>query len=309
MEFLYLLEKLRNPVLDAFFSVITYLGSEVFFMALAIIVFWCVSKKRGYYLLAVGFFGTLLNQFLKLMCRVPRPWVKDPGFTIVEAARADATGYSFPSGHTQSAMASLGSVARFTEKKWLRWVCIVLTALVALSRMYLGVHTPADVAVSLVLGTILLFALYPIFEKSDDNPESLCVTILVLVAVSFAYVLFVENHAWPSDMDAENLAHGIKNGYLLFGCGAAMLICFFVERKYIRFEVKAPWWAQILKVVFGLGLIMAIRFGLKPLTTAIFGDHQIGTAIRYFFMVVFAVVLWPLTFSWFSQGCPLRKKQ
>ena len=130
---------------------------------------------------------------------------------------------------------------------------------------------------------------------------------MVLVAVSFAYVLFVENHAWPSDMDAENLSHGIKNGYLLFGCGAAMLICFFVERKYIRFEVKAPWWAQILKVTAGLGLIMAIRFGLKPVTTAIFGDHQIGTAIRYFFMVVFAVVLWPLTFPWFSRGCKRKK--
>ena len=50
--------------------------------------------------MTVGFFGTLVNQFLKLVCRVPRPWVRDPNFTIVEAARADATGYSFPSGHT-----------------------------------------------------------------------------------------------------------------------------------------------------------------------------------------------------------------
>lgn len=308
MQFLYFLEKIRNPVLDAFFSVITHLGSETLFMALAIIVFWCVSKKRGYYLLSVGFFGTLLNQFLKLICRVPRPWVKDPKFTIVEAARADATGYSFPSGHTQSAVASLGCTARFTQNKALRAVCIVLTVLVALSRMYLGVHTPADVLAALVMGVILVFVLYPIFEKSDENPKPLYITVLALVALSFAYVLFVELNPWPADMDQENLTHGIKNGYLLFGCGAAMLICFFVERKYIRFEVKAPWWAQILKVVLGLALVMGVRMGLKPVTAAVFGGHHIGTAIRYFFMVVFAVLVWPLTFPWFSKGCPLSRR-
>lgn len=307
MSFLYLLESIRNPLLDAFFSIITHLGSETLFMALAIIVFWCVSKKKGYYLLAVGFFGTMINQFLKLVCRVPRPWIKDPNFTIVEAARADATGYSFPSGHTQSVVSSLGCTARFTVKKWLRCACIVLTVLVAFSRMYLGVHTPADVLTALAIGIVLVFALYPIFEKSDENPIPLYVTILVLVGLSLAYVLFVELYRWPTAMDSENLSHGVKNGYLLFGCGTAMLISFFVERKYIRFEVKAPWWAQIIKVVVGLALVMGVRAGLKPVTNAIFGGHHIGTAIRYFFMVVFAVLVWPLTFRWFGSGCPLRK--
>ena len=303
MNVLYWLESIRTPALDRFFAAITHLGSETLFMALAIIVFWCVSKKDGYYLLTVGFFGTLLNQFLKLVCRVPRPWVRDPQFTIVEAARADATGYSFPSGHTQSAVASLGCTARFTKNRILRITCIVLTALVGLSRMYLGVHTPADVLVSLGIGVLLVFALYPIFANSDEKPKGLSITIVILVALSFLYVLFVELNPWPSDMDAENLAHGIKNGYLLFGCGAAMLVCFFVERKYIRFEVKAPWWAQIIKVVVGLALVMAVRAGLKPVMTAIFGDHNIGTAIRYFCMVVIAVLVWPLTFPWFSRGC------
>ena len=104
MGFLKFLEGIRNPVLDVFFSLITHLGEETVFMAVAIIVFWCFSKKDGYYLLSVGFIGTVLNQFLKLLFRIPRPWVKDPTFTIVESARAEATGYSFPSGHTQSAI-------------------------------------------------------------------------------------------------------------------------------------------------------------------------------------------------------------
>jgi undecaprenyl-diphosphatase len=79
-------------------------------------VFWCFDKKHGYFLITIGFLGTVINQFLKVLFRIPRPWVKDPNFTIVESAKEAATGYSFPSGHTQSAVGSFGAVARFTKK-------------------------------------------------------------------------------------------------------------------------------------------------------------------------------------------------
>ena len=71
-------------------SGITHLGGRTAFLAVAIFIFWCVDKHEGYYLLTVGFLGTVLNQFLKLLCRIPRPWVLDPDFTIVESARAEA---------------------------------------------------------------------------------------------------------------------------------------------------------------------------------------------------------------------------
>ena len=61
MSFLYFLEGLRNTVLDAFFSFVTLFGEETIFMAVGMIVFWCVNKYKGYYLLCVGFLGTVLN--------------------------------------------------------------------------------------------------------------------------------------------------------------------------------------------------------------------------------------------------------
>ena len=64
MSVLYFFESIRNPFLDALFSIVTHLGSEIFFLALAIITFWCYSKKGGYYLMTVGFVNTILNQFL-----------------------------------------------------------------------------------------------------------------------------------------------------------------------------------------------------------------------------------------------------
>ena len=139
---MYALESIRTPVLDKIMLIISELGGEAPFLIIAIAVFWCIDKRKGYYLMTVGFFGMILNQFLLILCCGPRPWVKDPDFTIVEPARAGATGYSFPSGHTQNAVALYGGIARCTGSVVLRVVCIVLAVLIAFSRMYLGVHTP-----------------------------------------------------------------------------------------------------------------------------------------------------------------------
>lgn len=99
--FLRLLAAGRCGALDTFFSGLTYFGSEIAFMAAALLIFWCVDKRQGYYVFLVGALGTVCNQFLKLAFRIPRPWVLDPDFQIVEAARADATGYSFLRPHAE----------------------------------------------------------------------------------------------------------------------------------------------------------------------------------------------------------------
>ena len=136
MDFLYLLEDLRMPWLDAVVSVLTELGGETVFLVAALVTLWCVDKRRGYYLLSVCFLGTLVNQFLKITCRVPRPWVRDPNFTIVEAARAEATGYSFPSGHSTNSVGTYGVIATESRNIWVRTVSIALCVLIPLTRLY-----------------------------------------------------------------------------------------------------------------------------------------------------------------------------
>ena len=155
MKFLYFLESIRNPVLDFIFSTVTHIGEETVFLAVAILFFWCVNKREGYYILVTGLIGTVVNQWLKLLVRIPRPWVKHPGFTVVESAVEEATGYSFPSGHTQNVAGTFGSIARFTRRNWLRIASLVIIVLVSLSRMYLGVHYPTDVLTSLCVGRCL----------------------------------------------------------------------------------------------------------------------------------------------------------
>lgn len=293
---LYWLESVRNPVLDVVMQFFTFFGTELVFMVLALAVFWCVDKREGYYLLFVGFFGTALNQFLKLLCRIPRPWVRDPDFTIVEGARSGATGYSFPSGHTQNAVGTLGGMARWSKRRAVRIVCVALLLLTAFSRMYLGVHTPADVGVSFLIAAALVFAFYPIVRRAAGEPKKMYVLLGIMTVLSLAFVLYANLAAFPAEVDAENLYEGRKNSYSLFGALLGFLLGYTLERKYVRFEERAVWWVQGLKLLLGLAVLLAVKEGLKLLFSAI-GFTWLGSnAVRYFIVVVFASVLWPMTF-------------
>ena len=277
---------------------ITHLGSEIIFLAVALIFFWCVDKTRGYYLMSVGFVGTILNQFLKLFCRIPRPWVQDPQFTIVEQARAGADGYSFPSGHTQSAVGTYGSIAYTSRKRWVQVLCIAIAALVAFSRMYLGVHTPMDVGVSVVIGVVLIFALRPLFYKENGKYIPWMLGFMTVLAVGF--LLYVECNPFPGDMDGENLASGMKNAYTLLGALLGMIVVYIVDEKWLHFPIKAVWWAQLLKLVLGIALVLGVKTLLTQPMTSLFGYYW-GRLVRYFLTVVTAGCLWPLTFPWFSS--------
>ena len=301
MSLLYALEGIRCPFLDAVMGLITELGGETLYMAIAIITFWCVSKGLGYYILSVGFAGTVLNQFLKISFRIPRPWVLDPDFTIVESARGAATGYSFPSGHTQNAFASFGCLALWS-KKWLwRGVFGLIILLIAFSRMYLGVHTPLDVGVSLIAGAALTLALRPLFSGIEERPRRMYAVLGVLLALTAAYIAYVELWPFPEGTDAANLASARENGWKLLGAGMGMLAGYALDRRYIRFDVKAPLAGQALKCALGLALVMAVRARLEAPVYALMGEGGAADALRYFAVVLFAAGVWPLSFRFFAR--------
>lgn len=298
MAFLRVLENIRIPVLNEFMLAITTLGEETAFLVVALILFWCVNKHLGYYILSVGFTGVLTNQFLKLSFRIPRPWVLDENFTILEQAREAATGYSFPSGHTQSAVGTFGGIAYTSKNKMLRIFCVALAVLVAFSRMYIGVHTPKDVIVSIIIGAVLILALKPLVLGNDH--KYIPVLFLGMLLYVIAYLCYVSFYPFPADMDADNYLHGVESGYTLLGSLLGMFAVYAVDTKCLNFETKAVWWAQVLKVVIGLVLVLIVKTFTKSGLNLLLGDFA-GRSVRYFLVVVTAGVLWPLSFRWFSR--------
>ncbi|MBD8988615.1 MAG: phosphatase PAP2 family protein [Clostridiales bacterium] len=301
MDILYALEKIRTPFWNGVMSAVTQLGGEVIFIVAAVVVFWCVSKWEGYYLMTIAFCGTVLNQFLKLICRVPRPWVRDPNFTIVESARAEATGYSFPSGHTQNAIGLFGGMARWGGRRWVRLGLTALALVIAFSRMYLGVHTPADVGVSLALAAALVLGLYPLMRRAQEKPRYMGYVLAAMLVVSGAFVVFVEAYGFSADTDAENLASGIGNAWKMLGAVAGMTLAWLLDRRYIHFETQAVWWVQVIKVAVGMALLLAIKSGLKAPLLALLGHEGLAGGVRYFLLVLVAGAVWPLVFRPMSK--------
>ena len=301
MPFLYFLESIRNPIFDWFFATVTHIGEETFFLAFAIIFFWCVNKRQGYFILITGLVGTVVNQVAKLFFRIPRPWVLDPEFNIIESARAEATGYSFPSGHTQNVAGTFGAIAAYQPKKWKTAVCVTIIALVGFSRMYLGVHTPLDVVVSLLVALGIILLLRPVFESEESFKKYMPYVVIGSVILSIGFLVYVIS-LWPDNtLDPHNYQSGLKNACTLLGCTAGLVVVHFVDSKYINFDTKAKWYAQLLKLAIGLGIILAIKSGLSAPLTALFGNEYVARAVRYFLIVVFAGAVWPLTFKKFAK--------
>ena len=213
MSFLYLLESVRNPVLDVLMQAVTELGGATLFIVFGMLMFWCVDKRQGYFLLTVGLAGTFLNQFLKISCRVPRPWVRDPAFTIVESARADAAGYSFPSGHSQIAVGTYGGLALCRREKWVRIVGTVLAVLIPFSRMYLGVHTPADVLVGSLCALVLAAALWVPFSRVGTAPRLMVPVLAGTATLGLVLLGYVSFYHFPPDVDADSYAEAVTVSY------------------------------------------------------------------------------------------------
>ena len=299
MEILYLLETLRMPWLTKLMLLVTQFGEETAFLVTALVVFWCVDKKKGYFLMSVGFVTTMLNQMLKLICRIPRPWVLDGEFTIVEEARAAATGYSFPSGHSQSVVGTFGGLAGVTRNKWVRGIAIAIAVLVPLSRMYLGVHTPADVLVGSGISLFLIFGLR--FVANTDNEKHMKVLIAGMLMLALVFFVYANFWHFPQDIDGHNLESAVKNAYTMMGCLVGVAVVYIAERRYVNFDTEAVWWAQILKAVLGLGVVLAVKEGLRGPLEALCADAMAARGVRYFLIVITAGLLWPMTFRWFGK--------
>ena len=306
MQFLFFLESIRNPVLDAIMSAVTYLGDEMVFLAVAFTLFWCIDKNFGYYIVSVGLVSTVANQFLKLVCRVPRPWVLDPKLTTVGNSIEGAGGFSFPSGHTQNITTTFGGIALYARRKWLSVICCVIIALVAFSRMYLGVHTPYDVGAGFFIALVLAFAQYAVMKKVKEKPAYMYILLGVMLLLSVAYLIYTEclpaDYASEIEGAAHNLASGKKNAYKLLAAIFAIIVCYFADNKYICFETKASPIAQVLKVAIGLLLVLGTKALAKIILVAIFGaDNNLIVFARYFFTVMVGCALYPMTFPLFAK--------
>lgn len=271
-DFMVWLQNFRTPFLNKFVEAITISAEEMILIAVICIVLWTINKEAGYKLGLSVILASTTNTIFKLIFKISRPWLLDD--RIIPIRQQTATGYSFPSGHTQSGAAMWYSLFESFKKNWFRTLAVIMMLLIAFSRVYLSVHTPADVVASLALAVLITFFAHWVMDQVIHKGFTFWLVILAFVAIMGLVAV-------------KNASYAKMAGILI-----ALLPGYLIESKYIRFSPKAVWWKQILKIALGLTIALGLKQGLK----LVFPDQIFFDFLRYFFVGGGAICLAPWLF-------------
>ncbi|WP_434310024.1 phosphatase PAP2 family protein [Hominifimenecus sp. rT4P-3] len=304
MSVLYFFESIRTTLLDQLFTALTFFGEEILILTVICLLYWCLDKRLAYQLCFTYFLAGLGAQCLKVLCRIPRPWVLHTDFQPVDTAIPTATGYSFPSGHTQGATALYGTLGlakwqtHASHRRLFLLGGLLLPALVGISRMYLGVHTPQDVITGYLLSLAVALPVSWYFAKRPKKDTA----SLSLAALLFFFSALVS-------IVAVYLIHtGVTNAVLASDCckagaaGMAFAVGWFVEKNYIRFPTTGPLAFQAAKLLLGAAGALLIKSGGKVLL----GEGIPADMLRYFLLVIWVMILYPILIK--AADKRMRKK-
>lgn len=289
MDFLRLLADMRHPILDVLFQSATYIAQETVVVLIICWLYWCRDKKLAYTLGFTYFLSGLLIQGLKITFRIPRPWVLDPDFKAVESALPGATGYSFPSGHTQSGTALFSTLGFHVRKSHWKSICFFLLFFIGFSRMYLGVHTPKDVLVSMGLTLAVSACVYYLLASHLDQihkTKSFACILLFFCVLLFAYTGFLSH---SGTVDPEMAADAFKAG----GAGLGFAAGYYIEKTQIRFSLPHTAKEKVLRFTAGLCSVVLLMLIFE----ATLKKFPAGAVISYFLLILWIVAGYPAIFS------------
>ena len=141
---------LRCGLLDIVIPIITSLGNggAIWILCSITLLIFPKTRRAGASILVALILETLCcNLFLKPFVARARPCDVNTAVNLLIARPKD---FSFPSGHTGSAFAA--TAALYFEKSRLWIPAVVLSTLIAFSRLYLYVHYPSDVFAGMMIG-------------------------------------------------------------------------------------------------------------------------------------------------------------
>lgn len=249
---------LRTPALDFVFYHITNLGSENFYLIVLTFIFWCVSKRFGYAMGQIVVLTNMLNTGIKEVFRIGRPidkWPGEVGPGGIEVMHPETgPGYGFPSGHSQGTATFWGFLATGVKRRWFTILAVVIVALIGISRVYLAVHSPSDVLAGWFVGLLLVLG-FNLLRAAWGRHVHLSFGWNMALAVILPLALL------PLSFNID----GFKMVGLLVGVSVGWLL----EERYVRFDVRATAVKHLLKLVIGVGGVMLIRLGLKPVLHAV----------------------------------------
>jgi len=278
------------------FNVITYLGDTLVFIVVVAVIYIVYDKRFAKNLTLALLTTVYINSFLKDVFIDPRP--------IQNELRA--TGYGFPSGHSQGAATFWGYIG-YEFKDDLRDNIVpilfsILLLLVALSRIIIAVHDLQDISGGLIFGVLVLLAFIYLEPIATEKLNSYTLQIRIIIGVLLSLALFLfgtllfptsgqqllEEKAIPF---ADVGSYAVVGGVLL-----GLTIGYELENQYVHYEPsRLQVKYKILNLVIGLIIVFVLYFGLEFLTDIF--NSVIYRFIRYALIAFILVFIVPWIFT------------
>lgn len=315
IQYLLFLQRLREAAggaADGFFLTVTHLGGATALILLTALVYWCIDKEAGEFVLFNALLGKVLNETVKITACVPRPWLLDSRVQPLAGAVPGATGYSFPSGHTTVAAALWGGLAvKYRRRKALAAGCIALWVLVAFSRNYLGVHTPQDVAVASALGVGLLWGSLRLEVWLHRAPRrDVWVSAGILLAGSglMAYAALKSYPVFLVDgVPAADPAKLRLDAFSTAGTAIGFALGWLLERRCVGFAVTGSVARRAARFAFGIGSVLALKAAAEALCEALLPE-AFAAALSMGILVLYLMGVYPWLF-WHVETALDRRKE
>ena len=280
-----LFQSLSGPAVTALMTFVTLFGEEAVLVMMLAVIYWGFDKELGErmginILTSICFCPLVKNLFLRY-----RPYFVISEVSCIRPARQgdlyDITvqGYSFPSGHACSSAAAYGTVCSSSRNRTVRTVCILLTVLICISRVYLGVHFPTDVLAGAAIGAAVVF-LNGILMRREENRNTV---LLCIIALCSAGLFFCRTEDYFT-------SYGVLTGGL-----AGMMF----ERKYVGFSNTDRFLVMLSRTAGGIAVFLAVNWLLRRAFGHIVSTEYVSLILRSFRYAVSSFIsigLYPLVF-------------
>lgn len=295
LNYLLWLQRIREtlgPVFENLMDGVSLLSTVSVFVLL--VVYWAFHKQAGKFGLLCYSIGQTVNQTLKAVFCIPRPWIRNPEIKPREAAIESATGYSFPSGHTQSATSAYGALlVRYARSGPVRMLLAVMIVLIGFSRNYLGVHTPQDVLCGLAVGVFSIVFVIVLEKNREKLPDGVLVSAGVLISVLGAFFVLNRNYTGSSEQAILMMKDAMKAyGFL---CGSALGFC--LERRTVRFTTDGINGRQRVKRILIGAVLTAPVYLFTGRIAAVFMPVVISEYVKTFLAALVGIYAVPYVFG------------
>lgn len=294
IQFLLWFQKIREacgPTVEMLVNGVSMLSTVAVFVLF--LVYWCLDRKTGMFALMCFSAGQFLNQTCKAVFCIPRPWIRNTDIHPSPQAIESASGYSFPSGHSQTAMSSYGALyVKGTASRWIRGILLVCIILVGLSRNYLGVHTPQDVLFGFGMG-ILSIATVAYIQKHKEKLSGFRSVIvgICIVAVATAFVVLKQ---YPGSVEQAVLLK--EDAMKAYGFMAGTILSVYFTQKINFTTDHLSIKQRIRRAVIGSVIIAPVYFGGDVLL-AVFLPMEAALWICTFASALTGMLLVPYVFE------------